>query len=446
MNLSPRLAPGGRTLQRADGSPFFYLADTGWCLFHRLNQPDAEHYLQTRAAQGFTVIQAVALAEHGGLHQPNANGDFALECSGDSLDPLKPGAKYFEHVDWIIERAARLGLVTALLPTWGDKWNRAWGEGPEIFTPQNAEKFGRWIGARYKDQPIIWVLGGDRPVENERHREIIEAMSRELKAGDGGAHLQTFHPRGGGGSTDAFKDAPWIDFHMRQTGHARNSENWKSIGADYAQILRPIVDGEPGYEDHPAGFNLDNGRLDAYDARRFAYWSLFSGACGHTYGCHDIWQFFESRRSEPHRQPINGAYTHWRAALQLPGAWQMRHARALLESRPFFNRIPDQSLIRGQAGEGLEHAAATRDAGGAFAMVYLASGREISIDASKLSGEKVRAWWLNPRNGVCEIAGEAARSSEMKWTPPVTGRGLDWVLVLDDAARNFPAPGAAWRE
>lgn len=446
MNLSPRLAPHSRTLQRADGSPFFYLADTGWCLFHRLNQSDAEHYLQTRAAQGFTVIQAVALAEHGGLHQPNAQGDFALERVGDSFDPLRPIEKYWQHVDWIIERANQLGLVVALLPTWGDKWNRAWGEGPEIFTPENAMEYGRWISARYKDQPIIWVLGGDRPVENERHREIIEAMSRGLSEGDGQAHLQTFHPRGGAGSADYFKDAAWINFHMRQTGHGRDSQPWKAIGADYAQISKPIVDGEPGYENHPAGFNLDNGRLSDYDARRFAYWSLFSGACGHTYGCHDIWQFAEPRRQEPHRKPINAAYIHWREALQFPGAWQMRHARALLESRPFFHRVPDQNLLIGSAGEGLDHAQATRDESGAFALIYLASGREIEIDTSKLSGDRMRAWWFDPRSGASELIGEFAREPQMKCTPPVTGRGMDWVLVLDDASRNFPAPGAAWRE
>ncbi len=446
MNLAPRLAPDKRFLQKPDGPPFFYLADTAWCLFHRLNQADAEHYLQTRAAQGFTVIQAVALAEHGGLHQPNANGDFALKRVDDSFDPLQPNEKYFAHMDWIIERAARLGLVTALLPTWGDKWNKAWGEGPEIFTPQNARAFGRWMGARYKNQPLIWVLGGDRGVDSERHRQVIEAMASGLREGDGGSHLQTFHPMGGHGSTEYFKNAPWIDFHMRQTGHARLSENWKPIGEDYAAQAKPIVDAEPGYEDHPASLNLDNGRLDAYDTRRFAYWSLFAGACGHTYGCQDVWGFYEPRRSEPHRAPINGTYTPWRAALQLPGAWQMRHARALLESRPFFNRIPDQSLIKGEAGEGIEHAQATRAQNGSFAMIYLASAREIKVDTSRLSGDRLRAWWMSPRTGVCELIGDFERSSEMKWTPPIVGRGLDWVLVLDDASRHFPAPGAAWRE
>ena len=39
-----------------DGKPFFWLADTGWELFHRLNREQADDYLERRSAQGFTVI------------------------------------------------------------------------------------------------------------------------------------------------------------------------------------------------------------------------------------------------------------------------------------------------------------------------------------------------------------------------------------------------------
>ena len=38
--------------------------------------------------------------------------------------------------------------------------------------------YGEWLGKRYKDKRIIWILGGDRPVENDTHREIIRAMAR----------------------------------------------------------------------------------------------------------------------------------------------------------------------------------------------------------------------------------------------------------------------------
>ncbi|RYZ80500.1 MAG: DUF4038 domain-containing protein, partial [Proteobacteria bacterium] len=58
-----------------DNKPFMWLGDTAWELFHRLNREQADKYLQDRAAKGFTVIQAVVLAELDGLNEPNAYGD-----------------------------------------------------------------------------------------------------------------------------------------------------------------------------------------------------------------------------------------------------------------------------------------------------------------------------------------------------------------------------------
>ncbi|WP_143092932.1 apiosidase-like domain-containing protein, partial [Arsenicibacter rosenii] len=116
-----------RYLVHQDGTPFFWMGDTAWELFHRLNEADADKYLKRRAEQGFTVIQAVALAELDGLNTPNAPGEKPLVNN----DPTKPNEAYFTHVDRIIDLAASYGLVIALLPTWGDKLNKStWGEGP----------------------------------------------------------------------------------------------------------------------------------------------------------------------------------------------------------------------------------------------------------------------------------------------------------------------------
>ena len=190
---SLKVSENKRFLVKPDGSPFFYLGDTAWELFHRLDRTEADLFLADRAAKGFTVIQAVALAEFGGLTEPNRYGQLPLEGN----DPSKPNDKYFEHVDYVVDKAASLGMFTALLPTWGDKVNKKWGQGPEIFTPQNAQAFGAYLGNRYKDRPIIWMLGGDRPVEKPEHTAIWRAMAAGLKQGDGGRHLITYHPMGG---------------------------------------------------------------------------------------------------------------------------------------------------------------------------------------------------------------------------------------------------------
>ncbi len=413
--------------------PFFYLGDTAWELFHRLDRDDADLYLRDRATKRFTVIQAVVLAEHGGLDVPNAYGHLPLV----DKSPARPVEAYFTHVDFIVNRAEELGLVIGMLPTWGDKWNKKAGQGPEIFTPENAASFGEFLGRRYKDKPIIWILGGDRPVENERQKKIIRAMASGLRKGDGGRHLMTFHPTGGQTSAQWLQGDDWLAFNMLQSGHGYNHPNFDPIAADYARKpVKPCIDGEPGYEDHPAEFNPKNGYLDAYDARKFAYWSLFAGACGHTYGCHDIWQFYNGR------SPITAARTLWKTAKDLPGAAQMQYARALVESRPVLVRIPDQSLLASEPGRGSDHMQATRAEDGSYAFIYSASGQPFTVNLAKLSGERLLATWYDPRNGTSKPIGMFTHTDRKEFQPPSQGKGQDWVLILDDVAKDYRLPGA----
>ena len=61
-----------RFLAYVDGAPFFYLGDTAWELFYRLNREEADAYLLGRAAKGFDVIHAVALADIDGIQMQDA--------------------------------------------------------------------------------------------------------------------------------------------------------------------------------------------------------------------------------------------------------------------------------------------------------------------------------------------------------------------------------------
>ncbi|MBM4092054.1 MAG: DUF4038 domain-containing protein [Planctomycetes bacterium] len=446
----PRLkvSDNNRFLTTADGKPFFWLGDTAWELFHRLSREEAARYLQDRAEKGFTVIQAVALAELDGLTDPTPAGHLPLIDN----DPTKPAVKdgpdndYWDDVDWIVDKANALGLTIGFLPTWGDKWNKKWGAGPEIFTPENAEIFGEWLGRRYRDKGLVWILGGDRPVENDRHREIIGRMASGLRRGDGGSHLCTFHPTGGSGSADYFHDAPWLDFNMRQNGHvAEFTGRYDKTRVDYdRQPVKPVLDGEPIYEDHPVSFKANEfGHSLAADVRRPLYWDLFSGACGHTYGHHSVWQMWS-----PARKPVNNPLLPWSAAIAQAGASQMQHGRRLMESRPWQTFVPDQSVLvvdrvpTSVPGAGRYFFAATRAADGCCAMVYVPAGRKFRVQMTKLSGATVNAWWFDPRDGTAKTGGVLPNTGTREFTPPAIGESLDWVLVLDDAARQFPPPGS----
>jgi hypothetical protein len=430
---------GGRYLSRDDGSPFFWLGDTAWELFHRLDRSETDLYLADRAAKGFTVIQAVVLAEYGGLTVPDASGHLPLTDN----DPTKPVEAYFQDVDYAVDKAASLGLWIGMLPTWGDKWNKAWGQGPEIFTAENAGIYGEFLGRRYRDKPVIWILGGDRPME-EKHRGIINAMAEGLRRGDGGRHLITFHPSGQQHSSQYFQATPWLDFNMVQTGHTFDRDNFRDIAHDYALMLaKPTLDGEPGYEDHPSGFKAANGYMTDRDARRFAYWAVFSGACGHTYGCHDIWQFLA-----PGRTPVTAARTPWREAINLPGAAQVGYLRALVESRPYFTRIPDQGLLQDGPPSPAAHVAVTsdRDAQGHATMImaYLPTSAPATFATSGIRDAELTAWWFDPRSGTATASATVPNSGTYTTgAPPCAG---DWVVVLEAPSAGYRPPGTvSWR-
>jgi len=163
-----KVSAGGRHLVYEDGALFFYLADTAWELFHKLTMEEAEAYLTDRAEKGFTVVQAVALAEKDGLRRSNAYGRSPMKINDQGVyDPTliddDGEYSYWAHVDAIVRRAGELNLYIAMLPAWGDKFPGTRGEGPHIFTPENAFEYGKWLGKRYAQAGnIIWVMGGDR--------------------------------------------------------------------------------------------------------------------------------------------------------------------------------------------------------------------------------------------------------------------------------------------
>jgi hypothetical protein len=432
-----RVSDNQRFLVTEAGDPFFYLGDTAWELFHRLDREEAGLYLEQRAAQGFNVVQAVVLAELDGLTQPNPYGHVPLLDS----DPTRPNEAYFEHVDFIVNKAESLGIYIGMLPTWGDKFNRRWGVGPEVFTPENARIYGAYLGERYRDNAIIWILGGDRIPEEQEDYAIIRAMAEGLHQGDRGSHLMTYHPHGGRSSAEFFHDDAWLDFNMFQSGHGQhNNPNYRTTLELYQkQPTKPVLDGEPNYEDIPINFQAVNGWFDEFDSRRAGYWSLLSGALGHTYGNNNVWQMWQ-----PGRQPVIWARTPWRQALSYPGAYQAGYMRALFESRPWWLLQPAQSLLRSGPNAAGKQVRVALAADGSCIVAYAPYGSSFTLSLTELTAASLHAWWFNPRNNTYVEVGTIEVQPEIALDPPGDEkRGNDWVLLLDDAAKGFPAPASA---
>ena len=172
---TPRLkvSENKRFLVTETGAPFFYLGDTTWELFHRLNREDAIQFLDNRAKLNFNVLQSVAIAELDGHTDPNAYGHLPFV----DLDVTKPAVQdgpandYWDQVDFIVAEANKRGLYIGFLPTWGRFWHDTKDGHKPLFTVANAEVYGEWLGRRYKDAGLIWILGGDRGVENDEQKE-----------------------------------------------------------------------------------------------------------------------------------------------------------------------------------------------------------------------------------------------------------------------------------
>lgn len=442
-----KVSENNRFLVTAEDQPFFWLGDTGWEMLHRLDRAEMEHYMRNRAGKGFTVIQTVILSEIDGLEFPNMEGNIPLL----DFDPERPNEGYFELVDFAVEKAAEFGLVLALLPTWYRYVIP--GSHPllnevAVFHPENAYIYGKFLGERYKAASnVVWVLGGDWPAGPQIG--IWEAMAKGLGEGDSGAHLITYHPRGQQTSSTWLHNREWLDFNMVQTGHQAPSFHvYDWIYNDYMlSPPKPVVNGEPSYEEIGIWFNPANPRHDDYEIRKQAYWSVFAGAFGHTYGNNNIWQI--KREGEPDRIWANRP---WDEALESPGAGQLIHLRRLMESRPFLTRIPDQAILLNEnPSHASDHMRVTRDGipgenNATYIMVYLPYYRSFTINTSVIPGHKLKIWWYHPRTGqaflqaVQENTGEFSFSNWEELIREGQG-GPDWVVVIDDASAGYDAPG-----
>ncbi len=412
---SLQVHPDGHFLQWEDGTPFFYMADTGWTMLARLTRDEIDFYLRDRAAKGFNVIQTMGIIEFDGLRVPNREGHLPLH----NLDPATPNDAYWQLVDWAVQRAAELGIVLAIVPMWGDKMYRRRGVGPEVLTPQNSFAYGKWLGERYRDQTVVYLLGGDREFLTPAHREIPRQMARGIGSGDGGRNLITVHPASHESSSLWFHDEEWLDFSLWQSGHHYFDEIvHKYIEWDYNRApAKPVLDCEPCYEDHPAGkMPLVDGQrpyFTDYDTRKAAYRAVFAGACGAAYGANGVFQ--------NHREglaPGFGVRKTWHEAMQLPGGAQLQFLRRLIESKPFFSRLPRPHLIENNQMH------ATGDVDGLFALVYLPRGGKVEVKLERLHGP-AKAAWFDPRNGQTTpttVAEDGVFEAPDK---------LDWVLILD---------------
>lgn len=436
-----------RFLQYEDGSPFFWLGDTAWMLFEKLTREEVKLYIKDRKQKGFNVIQCMVISK---LPLVNIYGDSAFSLSDPTQPFIKPGNNfnnkneydYWDHVDYIINEAEKSGIRVALVTIWGNVVKQ------NSFSTGQIEKYIKWLVNRYGNYSnIIWMNGGD--IKGNIKPEIWKTIGTTLKANDSN-HIITFHPFGRTQSSTWFYAETWLDLNMFQSGHRRydqkkgdgeenwkGEDNWRYVVEDYAlNPGKPTLDGEPSYENIPQGLHdTTQPYWKSADCRRYAYWSVMAGACGHTYGDNSIMQFYKPADKKPAYGPRN----FWNDALNDSGSGQMKFVPELVLSRPYFERRFDSTLITDQ---GTRYDFVITAKGASYVFAYTYTGRPFSIRLGVITGKVLDAWWYNPRNGEAIEIGKIKNSGSIQFTPPgKTFPGNDWVLVLDDDSAGFKKPG-----
>lgn len=416
--------------------PFFWMGNTAWLLPERLDRDEVEYYLTKEREAGYNVEQIQVL---NGIPTFNIYGHAANNAEFDFSKVSKPGVYgYWEHLDYIVDVAERNGIYIAMDCIWGSQL--------KAMDEKKAAALGKFLGERYKDKPnIIWMIGGD--IRGDKKPEVWDALARAIKKVDKG-HIMTFHPRGRTTSAWWFNDREWMDFNMFQSGHRRygqrngdgdytikdntEEDNWTYVDMSFEKSpIRPVIDGEPSYEDIPQGLHdFDAPRWQDYDVRRYAYWAVFAGCFGHTYGHNSIMQFMR-----PGLLGSFGAEKPWWEAMKDPGYGQMKYLKYLMLNFPFTDRIADQSIIAGKNGERYDRMIATR--GNDYLLVYNYSGKPMDIDLTKISGAKKNVWWMNPADGTLTYLGEMDSKVTTFSIDGAYMRGGDRVLIAVDVSKNY---------
>ncbi len=413
---SIKVSENGRHFVHADGTPFLWLGDTAWNGALKSTEEAWDAYLSDRVEKGFTGIQFVTTQ----WRAADGNAENEIAYTGFETIQINPG--FFKRIDDRIDAVNAAGLLAApvLLWTLGEP-ERNPGKLPE----DQATKLARYLTARYGAHHVMWLLAGDENFggeTGERWRRIGRAVFDGYNAA-----LKTFHPQGRQWFFDDFAEEDWLDLIIYQSSHGGGPQTlgWLQTGPPAQKWktspVRPVLNSEPGYEDHIA-WEID--RLHtADDVRKQFYWSLLNTpVAGLTYGAHGIWSW-ETEQAVPLNHNGSGLAKPWNEAMQLPGSEQMKYVADLFNSFKWQSLRPVPELISNQSDNPFAYIGGAASEAGDLALFYLPQGGALVLTDDRLLTD-TNAQWFNPRTGSMQ---SATISGSTSFTAPDTN---DWVLLL----------------
>lgn len=428
------LAGSAKTQYVADSNnqPFFINGDTPWSLIVQLNEQETIQYLDTRVSQGYNAIM-VNLIEHQFADNAPKNAFGQAPFSGSTFPSSVSGynESYFTHADWVIEQARQRGMAVFLVPLYLGYGcgNEGWCGVVQNSTTAQITTWAQYVGNRYANfDNVLYVIGGDtNPTGSVKTK--TDAFATTLKQTNP-QKIFTAHNSPENAAMNVWNTTTWLDLNNIYTYGYTYDAAWSEYNRSN---FKPFFMLESAYDNEHSS--------TATSLRSTAYWAVLSGATlGHFYGNCPVWHF-----NAPSGNSFCNTSRTWQNSLTTSGANTVALIRSLMESRDFVNLVPDlnNTVLTGGIGSGSSKATAAQTANGTTIIVYSGSKKDLTLNLSKIPGNTAKAWWYDPTTGNASLISSAISTSGSQTFSSAGLASHDWVLVVDAATANLPAPGSS---
>lgn len=423
-----RLSSDATYLVDQNARPFFINGDAAWSLIAQLSDEDAEIYLADRAARGFNTVLVSLLERKFATKAPaNRAGDSPFREHGRIQ---APNEAYFAHADRVIDRAAAKGLLVLLAPIYlgyqcGDE---GWCAEVKAASLAELRAYGVYVGRRYADRPnIVWVIGGDADPSAHGVMSRLRAFVEGLRSADK-VHLITAHNAPEQAAMDPWNATNWDRWLTLNNIYSYLDPHGSGLAQHSHPVRTPFFLIESSYENEHAS--------TPRSLRRQAYGAVLAGAvAGHVFGNCPIWNF------EAPSAATFCSGRRWQAELSSAGSATAALVGRLFTSRAYYRLIPDatHTVVAADAGTKASDVVAARTPDGHCIVAYVAAGRRVVANLAGMSDRRSRAWWFDPRTGATHLIGDVPSAERIRFDLPTSED--DWVLVIDAASLDLPAPG-----
>jgi hypothetical protein len=405
-----RIAPDHRHFAYADGTPFFWLADTTWEGICTANAKDFADYAAIRISQKFSVIQW-SLRPEDPEHKLSA-------WSGTDRITIHP--EFFQRLEARLDTLSRAGLLSAIAPL--IELNTGGGKAANRLSDDQAALLLRYMVARWNADPVAWLLifeGDGRGATANRWKKIGQSVFGSR------SHAPVIlYTADTPWLLNEFRDQLWVDAFGFETliDTSDDAAKWATFGPLSTEWKssppRPIIPFTPAEN---GVIESANKRFSADDVRHAAWWSLLlSPPAGISYSANGVLNWDTS--ADASRIPL------WRRSLFMPAAKQMSHLVSFMSSSESWKLRPRPEIVASQPGtvspRSFVAAAATDD--NSLTVFYTPQERTLDIVKGEMPPSP-NISWLNPRTGATNAAVAVVGETSCQLPTPDPG---DWLLIM----------------